>query len=201
MWTPTDPDAFHTFLRTRRSIRRFQPDPVPEEAIRRVILTSTYAPSAHNLQPWRFAWIKSHESRLRLAHALTAALRADMQTEGAPPAEIEARVARSMRRILEAPVLLLLCRDRTAIREPKIQDEIMAIQSAAAAGLQLLLAAHAEGLGGNWICWPLYAPEATRQALDLPPDWQPQALFALGYPATQATEKSLLPWEQIVLER
>ena len=38
----------------------------------------------------------------------------------------------------------------------------MGTQSVALAGLQLLLAAHAEGLGGTWICWPLFAPDETR---------------------------------------
>jgi nitroreductase len=51
--------------------------------------------------------------------------------------------------------------------------------------LQLLLAAHAEGLGGNWICWPLYAQEAARQALELPVTWEPQAMFFLGVPDEQ----------------
>ena len=58
----------------------------------------------------------------------------------------------------------------------------MGIQSTALAGLQLMLAAHAEGLGSNWICWPLYAQEATRAALELPKTWEPQALYFLGYP-------------------
>jgi coenzyme F420-0:L-glutamate ligase/coenzyme F420-1:gamma-L-glutamate ligase len=61
----------------------------------------------------------------------------------------------------------------------------MGTQSVALAGLQLLLAAHAEGLGGTWICWPLFAPEETRRALDLPSEWEPQGMIFLGYPAEQ----------------
>jgi len=48
----------------------------------------------------------------------------------------------------------------------------------------LLLAAHAEGLGACWMCAPLFDAEAVRQALDLPADWQPQALITLGRPAS-----------------
>ncbi len=201
MWTPTDPEHLHRFLRTRRSIRRFRPDPVPEEVVQRVLLTSIHAPSAHNLQPWRFVWIKTHDSRARLAQALTSALRVDMQAAGAPESEVASRVARSDRRIHQAPVLLLLCRDCSAVREHKPQDEVMAIQSVAAAGLQLLLAAHAENLGGNWICWPLYAQPSVRQALDLPLTWEPQALFILGWSDERPSTKTLLPLHQIVLER
>src|SRR5687768_2063471 len=49
----------HNFLRTRRSIRRFKPDPVPASVIEEILTTATYAPSAHNRQPWRFAVLAS----------------------------------------------------------------------------------------------------------------------------------------------
>jgi len=45
----------------------------------------------------------------------------------------------------------------------------------------LLLAAHADGLGGSWICWPLYTPDETRRALGLAQDWEPQGMLFLGY--------------------
>ncbi len=206
---PTSADELHAFLRTRRSIRRFRPDPVADEAISRMIATATYAPSAHNLQPWRFvivgADLASAQSsaqpsapRARLAHALTSAMRADMTAEGAPESEIEARVARSIKRIHEAPVLILLCRDVTAVREHKREDEIMSIQSVANAATYLLLAAHAEGLGGNWICWPLYAQEETREALELPETWEPQAMIFIGWTDEEPGKKMVRPLTEIV---
>jgi nitroreductase len=112
-------------------------------------------------------------------------MRADMLSEGANESDIEKRVATSLRRMDEAPVIIVLCRDVTAVREQsehKPEDTIMSIQSVANAATYLLLAAHAEGLGGNWICWPLYAQEETRAALELPETWEPQAMFFLGYP-------------------
>ena len=192
----TNADDLHAFLRTRRSIRRFKPDPVADEVVSRVIATATYAPSAHNTQPWRFVVVRRignppHEARDRLAHALTSAMRADMKSEGAPESDIEKRVANSLRRMDEAPVVILLCRDVTAVREHRREDETMAIQSIANAATYLLLAAHAEGLGGNWICWPLYAQEESRQALDLPETWEPQAMVFLGWADEESKEKNL----------
>ncbi len=197
MWTPTNADDLHAFLRTRRSIRRFKPDPVPAAVIERILTSATYAPSAHNLQPWRFALVQSASARARLAQALSNRLRLDMTAEGAAEAEIEARMARSLRRIVEAPLLLLLCRDIMAIRKAGREEEIMAIQSVANAATYLLLAAHAEGLGGNWICWPLYAQEPTRAALHLPETWQPQAMFFIGYANETPREKTLKPLEEV----
>ena len=119
---------------------------------------------------------------MRLAQALTSSLRADMLSAGAPASEIEKRVNTSLRRIHAAPVLILLCRDRTALRTDTPEEHIMSIQSVAAAGTYLLLAAHAQGLGANWICWPLYAQEETREALSLPETWEPQAMYIIGHP-------------------
>lgn len=181
----------HFFLRSRRSVRRFKPDPVPAPVIERILETATYAPSAHNLQPWYFVMVVDASFRKRLGKALTAKMRADMSAVGAPKYKIEKRAERSQRRLEEAPVVILLCRDTTAIRKDEPGEVTMAVQSVAACGLQLLLAAHAEGLGGNWICWPLYAQETTCAALNLPATWEPQGMFMLGYADEEPREKHL----------
>jgi coenzyme F420-0:L-glutamate ligase/coenzyme F420-1:gamma-L-glutamate ligase len=172
---------YHDFLRTRRSIRRFKTDPVPDSVTQRILTTATFAPSAHDLQPWRFCAVSGLSAKARLGQALTSQMRADMQAKGAEESDVEKRVALSLRRIDQAPVVIVLCRDTTAVRTNGPEEVIMGIQSTALAGLQLLLAAHAEGLGGNWICWPLYAQEATRTTLNLPEMWEPQAMFFIGY--------------------
>ena len=178
---PTKTD-FHTFLQTRRSIRRFKPNPVPDSVIESILHTATFAPSAHNRQPWRFAVVKDSAIKTRLGKAITAKMQIDMQAQNAEKSDIEKRATTSLRRIDEAPLVIILCRDKNDIRIDTPEETIMGIQSTALAGLQLLLAAHAEGLGGNWICWPLYAQAATRAALELPETWEPQAMYFLGYP-------------------
>ena len=203
--TSTD---LHNFLRTRRSIRRFlsptaktgQSDPVPVSIIERILETATYAPSAHNLQLWRFCVITTSTVKLQLGKTLTDKMRIDMTAAGAPQREIGTRVERSLHRIDEAPVIILLCRDVSAVRSEEPEEEIMAIQSVAAAGLQLLLAAHAEGLGGNWICWPLYAQRAVCEALELPGSWEPQAMFFLGYADEEPREKILKSLDEIMIK-
>jgi nitroreductase len=57
---------------------------------------------------------------------------------------------------------------------------MMAVQSVAMAGENLLLAASAEGWGACWMCAPLFAGDEARRALDLPQDWEPQGLVLLG---------------------
>ena len=193
----------HAFLRSRRSIRRFRPDPVPAAVLQRVLETATYAPSAHNKQPWRFVVLTNAEAKSRLAEAITNKFRGAMIADGAAEADIADRVERSRRRMDEAPVVVVLCRDVTqvnpqpdAIRQQA--EATMGTQSVALAGLQLLLAAHAEGLGGTWICWPLFTLEETRRALDLSSEWEPQGMIFLGYPDEQPETPVRKPLPEIV---
>jgi coenzyme F420-0:L-glutamate ligase / coenzyme F420-1:gamma-L-glutamate ligase len=187
----------HTFLRTRRSIRRFKPDPVPEAVIEEILTTATFAPSAHNRQPWRYSVVTDISAKARLGKAVTGKMRADMQAEGASETDIEKRVATSLRRMDEAPVVIVLCRDKNDVRVDTPEEAMMGVQSTAAAGLQLLLAAHAEELGGNWICWALYAQKETRAALNLPENWEPQAFYFLGYPDETPELKDRKPIKEI----
>lgn len=167
--------------------------------IERILKTATYAPSAHNLQPWRFVMVVDIHARKRLGAALTGKMVRDMFAAGVSQSEIDLRAERSLRRLDEAPVVILLCRDVTAVRGEEPEEVTMAIQSTAAAGLQLLFAAHAEGLGGNWICWPLYAQEVVRVSLELPETWEPQAMFFLGYADEKPRDKVLKPLDEIMI--
>ncbi len=190
-------NKYHQFLRMRRSVRRFKGDPstglgqrpIPASVVDTILHTTTFAPSAHNLQPWRFVKVASDLGKEKLGDSLISKLRADMASEGAPQATIEKRAQHSLARISKAPLIIILCRDKTALREDTKEEEIMAIQSTAVAGLQLLLAAEAEGLSGSWVCWVLYAQSEIINALDLPENWLPEAMFFLGY-ADEEPQKS-----------
>ncbi len=195
--TTLDSQPLHIFLRTRRSVRRFRPDPVPREVVERLLETAIHAPSAHNLQPWRFVVLTGPRAKERLAQALTDQMRRDMAQEGATEEEIADRVARSHRRLHEAPVVILFSRDTTVVNRDREEEHHMGVQSVALVALQLWLAAHAEGLGAVWICWPLYAPEATRKALELPPTWAPQGMLFLGYPAEEPPLRPRIPWRDL----
>ena len=77
----------------------------------------------------------------------------------------------------------------------------MAVQGVAMAGQNLLLAAHAAGLGACWICAPLFAPDVVFQVLELPEDWDPQGLVVLGWPAESPPERERMPLTKVTLYR
>lgn len=192
-------------LMTRRSIRRYKPDPVPREVIENLLTAGIWAASAHNRQPWRFAVVESQAQKESLAAAMGARLRRDLQADGVAEAVIEADASRSYSRITSAPVLIALClslvdMDVYSDQKRNHHEYLMAVQSTAMAGQNILLAAHDAGLGACWMCAPLFCPDVVQESLDLPQDWQPQALLTIGYPA-ESREKTRHPLETSVLWR
>lgn len=154
----------------------------------RILKTATYAPSAHNRQPWRFAVVTTPESKICLAEALAEAYHTDLQRDAFSAEEIDLRLHRSRQCITTAPVAIVLCADFSAgdsypDAERMAVDNLMLVQDVTLAGGTLLLAAHAEGLGAVWMCAPLFAPETVRQVLQLLDTWEPLAMILLGYPA------------------
>jgi coenzyme F420-0:L-glutamate ligase/coenzyme F420-1:gamma-L-glutamate ligase len=196
-------NSLHEFLRTRRSVRRFKPDPVPDSVIERLLTTASYAPSAHHRQPWRFVVVTA-AAKARLADAMSVDFQRDLTKDGVAPEEISRQVARSKSRIQAAPVVVVVCMDTKQLDEypdalRRQAERTMAIQSVAAAGLQLLLAAHAEGLGGVWVCSPLFAPRAARKALRIQNSWDPQGMCFVGYPEVIPAARERKPLEEITV--
>jgi coenzyme F420-0:L-glutamate ligase/coenzyme F420-1:gamma-L-glutamate ligase len=180
-------------IRSRRSIRRYEKSRVPREVLDELLEAARWAPSAHNRQPWRFAVIEEEKTRHALATAMGEKLRADLERDGAPGDVIEAEVSYSFARITSAPALIvvsLTMRDMDRYPDPgrSRAEWVMAVQSTALAVQNLLLAAHSGGLGACWMCAPLFVPETVREVLMLEPDWEPQALVTLGYPAETKTK-------------
>lgn len=188
-----DAAAFQAFIRGRRSIRRYQTRPIPRTVIEEILEAAIWAPSAHNRQPWRFCVITEDATKLALSRRMGTKWRRDLRADNADPAFIERRVSVSHARITGAAALIVLAlsmeeMDQYADAQRDHAEWVMAVQSVALAGQNLLLAAHHHGLGACWMCAPLFAPDLVCDVLDLPSDWQPQALITLGYAAEEKTK-------------
>jgi len=185
--TLTSTTDLQNFLRTRRSVRRFKPDPVPDSVINNILTTATFAPSAHNRQPWRFCVVKDESAKIRLADAMSLEFKHDLEKDGLSPDKVQTQITRSKERMTSAPILIVINLDMSEMdvypdKKRKRAEFRMAMQSVANAGMQLLLATHAEGLGGVWISSPLFVQETVQNILNLPQSWEPQGMFYLGYP-------------------
>lgn len=176
---------------------------MPDSVIRDILSTSTYAPSAHNRQPWRFVVVTNVSVKTQLADAMAADFERDLRRDGVAPEKIQAQIKRSRERIVSAPVVILLCLDMSEMDsypDAKRQqaERTIAMQSVAAAGLQLLLAAHAEGLCGVWVCSPLFAQETIQNTLNISESWEPQGMFFLGYADELPKEKAMKDLQSLI---
>jgi F420 biosynthesis protein FbiB-like protein len=175
-------------LTTRRTVRFYRDAAVPPQLVRAVLEAATYAPSAHNAQPTRLVVIDSQAAKRRLAERMARRWRRDMEQLGTAAAAIQVELRFSLKRFGEAPVLILVGYTMEAMdvypdRARRAAEQVMAVQSAAAAVQNLLLAASANSLGACWCCAPLFCPGLVRRTLGLPRAFIPQALLTLGYPA------------------
>ena len=173
-------------VRGRRSVRRYLPKEVPEELVSEVLEAGRWAPSPHGRQPWRFAVITQEQTKERLAAAMGEEWRANLEMDGQSREVVEKRLEGSRRRLLDAPVLVLLClylEDLDVYPDAGRQESetTMAVQSLGAAAQNMLLAAYDLGLDTSWMCAPLFCPEKVVEALGLDPKLIPHALLTLGY--------------------
>jgi coenzyme F420-0:L-glutamate ligase/coenzyme F420-1:gamma-L-glutamate ligase len=190
----------------RRTVRFYTPAPVPAELVRALLEAAACAPSAHNVQPTRIVVVESAAAKRRLADWMGRRWRRDLERLGTAEAAIQVELRFSLRRFGEAPALFLIGysmedMDTYPDRTRRAAEQVMAVQSAAAAVQNLLLAAAANGLGACWCCAPLFCPGIARRALGLPRGFIPQALVTIGYPAHTPPVPPRKPLESIVAFR
>jgi len=148
---------FYEVVRTRRSIRTYRPDPIPEDALNRVLEATRAAPSGSNRQPWRFIIVKDEELKGRLAAACG--------NQGF---------------IAEAPVVVVACGFDINYNRGGYMGEMSMLIDISIAFTHLILAARAEGLGTCWI--GAFDNDEVKEILEIPEDVNVVAVTPLGYP-------------------
>lgn len=173
-------EAVHRVIAERRDIRRFRPDEVPADVLRRVLEAGHRAPSVGLMQPWRFIVVRSDSQR--------SAVRQIAQRERMRQADRFDERARQfldqkIEGVVEAPLGIVVCCDhgddavevlgRGTIPETDIYSTACAIQN-------IWLAGRAEGLGMGWVSF--YDPDDLRAVFGLPQRVEPVAYLCVGWP-------------------
>jgi nicotinate-nucleotide--dimethylbenzimidazole phosphoribosyltransferase len=175
-----DRAVVHRVIAERRDIRRFRPDHVSEDLLRRVLEAAHRAPSVGLMQPWRFIVIRELETRIAVrALARRERLRQSERFDERARHFLDQKVEG----VVEAPVGICVCCDpgdpavevlgRGTIPETDVYSTACAIEN-------LWLAARAEGLGVGWVSF--YQPDDLRTVLGIPAHVQPVAYLCLGWP-------------------
>ena len=193
-------------IRTRRSIRKFKPDPIPEEKIKLLLESARLAPSGTNTQPWRFIVVRDDDTKTRLQ-----------------------RAAHNQRHVKRAPVIIVCCADLKAFKEfPVRVDELIesgalpertrevfipylkkgmstvtkdALMVAAAANVaiaveHIVLQAVEIGLGTCWVRW--YEDNQVKEILGIPDHIEVMALLPVGIPDEDPAPRPRLGLDTIV---
>jgi nicotinate-nucleotide--dimethylbenzimidazole phosphoribosyltransferase len=198
--------AVHQVIAERRDVRRFRPDEVPEDVLRRVVEAAHRAPSVGLMQPWRLIVVRALETRVamrRLAQRerLRQADRFDARARHFLDQKIEG--------VVEAPLAIVVCCDhgdpdvevlgRGTIPETDLYSTACAVQN-------LWLAARAEGLGIGWVSF--YRPPDLRELLGIPARVDPIAWLCVGWPDERPVRPGLeaagwasrMPLDAVVME-
>jgi len=188
-------EQLHEIMRTRRSVRRFRREAPERAAIEAILASAITAPSASNKQPWRFLVVQNRDTIDRLAGAVREAVnRIALAVEPAFEQSFRA-YGDYFTRFEEAPVVIVplyrpltLLSNHTGPRLAAADAECVrtmerdsGLIGTALALQNLLLAAHAAGLGASGMTGPLVAGGAIRTILRVPASWQLVALVPLGY--------------------
>ncbi len=173
----------------RRDIRRFRPDPLPDELLRRLLEAAHQAPSVGLMQPWRFVVVCSEETKAAMQgiaarERLVQADHFDERARHYLDLKIEG--------IREAPLSVCVCCDRGpdeeevlgrhTIKDTDLYSTCLAIEN-------FWLAARAEGVGVGWVSF--YKPEDVRALVGLPERVVPVAWLCVGYPDERPSRPGL----------
>ncbi len=158
-------------IRSRRSIRNYQDRPIEQDKLDRVLEAGRLAPSARNLQEWKFVVVRDKEKRQRLSEA-----------------------AMGQPYVASAPVVIAACAIQTENVMPCGQycypiDLAIAVD-------HMSLAAIAEGLGTCWI--GAFYEDKVKDILGIPEKIRVVVIMILGYPAESPAARPRKKLEEIV---
>jgi nitroreductase len=189
-------------IKTRRSVRKFQDKPVPEDLLLKALELATWAPNGGNYQPWRFLVVTKKE----LIHKMADTVKAKTELLASwPEAKQFGEAVERWKRMSDffrgAPACIAILMGRYS----SIADQILqargetdpiarevrsnrqlgstSLQSVAAAITYLLLILHYLGLAATWMAGPQQAKREIEQLLGVPAGWDFVDLIPVGYPA------------------
>ncbi len=158
-------------IQKRRSIRRFKDTPIEDDKLKRVLEAARLAPSARNLQDWKFIIVKDKATREKLMEA-----------------------AKGQAFVAQAPVVIVACGTKTDYVMTCGQPSYVVDVSIAVT--HLVLKAVEEGLGTCWL--GAFYEDKVKEILEIPKNIRVVTMIPIGYPDVEPKPTSRKSLEEIV---
>ena len=199
-------ETVYRVMRERRDIRRFRPDPVPDDVLLRILTAAHSAPSVGLMQPWRLILVRRLETRVAIRQL---AQRERVRQGDRFGPRTRQFLEQKVEGVVEAPLGICVCCDhgeddvevlgRGSIPETDVYSVACAIEN-------LWLAARAEGVGVGWVSF--YRADDLRGLLGIPSNVDPIAYLCIGWPDERPVRPGLeaagwaarMPLEAVVMQ-
>jgi nitroreductase len=205
-------DEYLDLLRTRRSIRRFKTDPIPDEYVEKILEAARWAMSGGNGQPWEFIVVKDQETKRKMAESYVDIGRRLHDMEKVRVEELRHPIFSAphagLPHFIDAPVVIIVMADRR-----RYQATILAIhflsegeggpdatfyKGVANATQNIQQAAVACGLGSAWFSVTGLWEPSLKQILGVPVEFSIPTIVPIGYPAQKPTPIYRRPLNDLV---
>jgi len=210
-------DEFLELTKKRRSIRRFRPDPIPDEYIEKMLEAARWAQSGANGQPWEFIAVKDKATKDKITELIVESKKYVWDVERTRleelrhPAFSKGRRGEPVASFQDAPVFIVVCGDPRPVQATVLVTHFLPneggpyahfLKNMANATQILTLAAAALGLGSQWVSVSCTIEPRLKDLLDVPVELAIHTTVPVGYPAyTPAPSyrrelKEILHWEK-----
>jgi len=204
-----DSDKLLELIKTRRSIRKYKPDSVPDDVLQKILEAAQWAPSGENAQPWRFIVIRDREKCKALGELGGSGSGRRFKAEFIS-GKMEKRLSKFKKQstkdrvfkklisgsisafLADAPLLIVTCGRLNAWDPP---------YDTSAACMNILLMAHALGLGSCWVmapCADIRDENKIKKLLGVPQNMSIYNVLAIGYPDEEPKVRPRIPLEEFI---
>jgi len=175
-----DNEVYQTIFK-RRDIRKFKTDPVPDDALVRILTAAHHGPSVGFMQPWNFILIRDKAVKQQIYDSFVR--ETGLAAENYDGEKKDLYLSLKLEGILESPVNLCVTYDISRFGPNQIGRNSMpemGVYSVCCAIQNLWLAARSEGIGVGWVS--IVGRDDIRKTLGIPQNILPVGYFCIGYP-------------------
>ncbi|MDD2491881.1 MAG: nitroreductase family protein [Bacteroidales bacterium] len=184
-------EQFKIICETRKSCRKFKPEPVPDESIEKILSIASHSPYAGGSKSWGIITIKEKSAMDSLAAAIKEEVEVVSHNMELDAREMFINYSKNFLFFTEAPLIIVPYFKTTPVMSSLLKENVTqplliwerdnSVKSISCVAMLILLAAESIGLGACYMTGPLIAGERIAEILKIPPGREAGAIIPIGY--------------------